>query len=57
MGRQHQGMDRPGVWQVPEDSGEPGKMEKTGSEIICGVPTTLMIKLTGIDDDKMMLEF
>ena len=57
VGRQHQGMDRPGVWQVPEDSGEPGKMEKTGSEIICGVPTTLMIKLKGIDDDKMMLEF
>ena len=22
MGRQHQGIDRPGVWQVPEDSGE-----------------------------------
>ena len=22
VGRQHQGMDRPGVWQVPEGSGE-----------------------------------
>ena len=30
VGRQHQGMDRPGVWQVPEGSGEQGKMEKTG---------------------------
>ena len=29
-GRQHQGMDRPGVRQVPEGSGEQGKMEKTG---------------------------
>ena len=26
-GRQHQGMDRPGVHQVPEDSEEQGKME------------------------------
>ena len=30
VGRQHQGMDRPGVRQVPEGSGEKGKMEKTG---------------------------
>ena len=28
VGRQHQGMDRPGVRQVPEGSGEEGKMEK-----------------------------
>ena len=41
VGRQHKGMDRPGVWQVPESSGEQGKMEKTGCEIICGAPTTL----------------
>ena len=27
-GRQHQGMDRPGVRQVPEDSGEQGKWRK-----------------------------
>ena len=26
VGRQHQGMDRPGVRQVPEGSGEQGKM-------------------------------
>ena len=29
VGRQHRGMDRPGVRQVPEGSGEQGKMEKT----------------------------
>ena len=40
----HQGMDRPGVRQVPEGSGEQGKMEKTDCEIICGALTTLMIK-------------
>ena len=44
VGRQHQGMDRPGVRQVPEGSGEQGKMEKTGCKIICGAPTTLTIK-------------
>ena len=30
----------PGVQQVPEGSGEQGKMEKTGCEIICGAPMT-----------------
>ena len=30
VGRQHQGMDRPGVRQVPEGSGEQGKMEEIG---------------------------
>ena len=44
VGRQHQGMDRPGVWQVPEGSGEQGKMEKTGCKIICGAPTTLAVE-------------
>ena len=44
VGRQHQGMDRPGVRQVPEGSGEQGKMEETGCEIICGAPTTLAVK-------------
>ena len=44
VGRQHQGMDRPGVRQVPEGSGEQGKMEETGREIICGAPTTLAVK-------------
>ena len=37
-------MDRPGVRQVPEGSGEQGKMEKTGCEIICGAPKTLAVK-------------
>ena len=44
MGRQNQGMDRPGVQQVPEGSGEQGKMEKTGCKIICGAPMTLAVK-------------
>ena len=45
VGIQHQGMDiyRPGVRQVPEGSGEQGKMEKTGCKIICGAPTTLAV--------------
>ena len=43
VGRQHQGMYRPGVRQVPEGSGEQGKMEKTGCKIICGAPTTLAV--------------
>ena len=37
-------MDRPGVRQVPEGSGEQGKMEEAGCEIICGAPTTLVVK-------------
>ena len=37
-------MDRPGVRQVPEGSGEQEKMEKTGCKIICGAPTTLAVK-------------
>ena len=41
VGRQHQGMDRPGVRQVPEGRGEQGTSEETGSEIICGASTTL----------------
>ena len=44
VGRQHQRMDRPGVRQVPEVSGEQGKMENTGCKIICGAPTTLAVK-------------
>ena len=41
VGRQHQGMDKPGVRQVPEGSGEQGEMEETGCEIISGARTTL----------------
>ena len=34
VGRQHKGMDRPGVRQVPEGNGEQGKMEQTGCKIM-----------------------
>ena len=44
VGRQHQGMDRPGVGQVPEGRRELEKMEETGCEIICGAPQTLAVK-------------
>ena len=44
VGRQYQGMDGPGVRQVPEVSGEQGEMEETGCKIICGAPTTLAVK-------------
>ena len=44
VGRQHQGMDRPGVGQVPEGSGEQGKMEETCCKIFFGAPTTLAVK-------------
>ena len=44
VGRQHQGMNRPGVQQVPEGSGEQGKMDNSGCEIICGALTTLAVK-------------
>ena len=43
VGRQHQGMDRPGVHEVPEGRGEQGKMEETGCEITCNA-TTLAVK-------------
>ena len=39
VGRQHQWMDRPGLRQVPESSGEGRE-----NEVICGVPTTLAVK-------------
>ena len=44
MGKQHQGMDRPGVRQDPGGSEEQGKKEETGCEIICNAPTTLAVK-------------
>ena len=40
----HQKMERPGVRQVSEGSGEQGRMKETVSEIICGVPLTLVVK-------------
>ena len=44
VGRQHQGMDMLGVFQVPEGSGVQGNMEETDCEIICSAPTTLVVK-------------
>ena len=44
VGRQHQGMDKPEVRQVPEGSVEQRKMEETGCEIICGAPMTIAVK-------------
>ena len=44
VGRRHQGMDRPGVRQVQEGSGEQRKMEETSCEVICGSPTTPTVK-------------
>ena len=41
MGRQHQGMDRPGVQQVLEGSGELGKMAKT---VVPQRPSRLTVK-------------
>ena len=40
VGRQHQEMDRPGVCQVPEGSGEHRKMEESGCGAICGAQMT-----------------
>ena len=44
VGKQHQGMDRPGVRQVQEGSREQGKMEKTCCKTMCGAPTTFAVK-------------
>ena len=44
VGRQYQGMDRPGGRQVPEGSGEQRKMEETVCEVICVAPTTTVVK-------------
>ena len=44
VGRHHQGIDRPGVPQVPGGSGEQEKMEETGYEVIRGAPATLAVK-------------
>ena len=42
--RRHQGMDRPGVHQVPEGSGEQEKMEETDCEITSDAQVTLAVK-------------
>ena len=43
-GRQHQGMDRPGVRKVSEGSVEQSNMEETGCEVNCDVSTTPAVK-------------
>ena len=43
IGKQHKGMNRPGIRQVLEGSGEQRKMEETGCEIICGAPVILVL--------------
>ena len=45
MGRQHQGMYRTEVRQVPTGSGGQRKMEETGCEVICGAQTTHAVKV------------
>ena len=44
VGRQHQGMDRPGVRQISEGSGKQRKMQETKCGVFCGAPTTLAFK-------------
>ena len=44
VGRQHQGMDGPGVRQLPEGTGEQGEMEETGCGIIRDAQVTLAVK-------------
>ena len=47
VGRQSQGMDRPGVRQVPEGGGEHRKVKGNGCEVICGAPAPLTVKGIG----------
>ena len=44
VGRQHQGMDRPEVRQVPEGSGEQGTIKETGCEAVCGTQRPPVVK-------------
>ena len=44
VGRQLQGMSRPGVRKVTEGSGEQGRMEEIGREMICVATTTPAVK-------------
>ena len=49
VGRQHQGIDRPGVRQVPEGSGEQGKTDKNWLQNHLWCPSDP--RSEGIDDD------
>ena len=42
--RKHQGIDRPGVRKGNRGKWRQGKMEVTGCESICCVPTTIAVK-------------
>ena len=44
VGREHQGMDWPGVCQVPEGSRRQGKMEEIDCKNTCGAPAPLAAK-------------
>ena len=44
VGRQHKRLDRPGVRQVSEGSGEQRGKKETGCEVICGSPVTPAVK-------------
>ena len=55
MGRQRQGTGRPGVRQVPEGSGEQGKVEKKWLQNHLGAPTTLAVEGLMMGMMKMMM--
>ena len=58
VGRQHQGMDRPGVHQVPKGRGEQVKMEETGCKIICGsFPSSLFLVFVGALSCDLQVSF
>ena len=42
--QKHQETDSLGVHQVLEGSGKHSKIDETGCEVICGAPTTLVVK-------------
>ena len=44
LGRKHEGIDRPEALQVSEGSCEQEKMARTDCKVVCGAPTTLVIK-------------
>ena len=49
-------MDRPGVQQVQESSGEQAKMEKSGCKIICGAPNDPCSQGIDDNDDGMCMQ-
>ena len=55
VGKQTSGNGEAWSSAIPEGSGEQGKREETGCEIICGALTTLAIKGTDDDDDELFI--